>query len=412
MFYLRNQATGKYVSALIKLRDGQYAIYYRDDISQLDARWATRRGAEAALDRLYASGTLTQSGVLAVIEDNNGNHEKEGTMASELMNSSVELRRIETRIQQHKSSIVTTFFQIGDALNEAKDRQLVPHGQWEAWVETQTDMSLRSAQRLMQVAREVPPEQRTGSIGQLGLKNIVTLMALPEGQREAMADRAVEEGLSSRQLEEAVRKAREEGKAEAAADVAAELKQLQEDYTAASRGRFEAETARDRLQRQYTKMTVDYHRLADDHKAASERLEELAKALEDAETYSSSGISPEAQAQIDQLKAEKAQAEMATQRAMERRQLAEQELLKLKRSANRENMPLQEQYQGLTLAAFSEACRMFIGRAGVLPQMGAQMAELTPREKLEWSANVDMLAQFVEGARAALNCVKGEIIDG
>ncbi len=412
MFYLRNQATGKYVSSLIKLRDGQYAIYYRDDISQLDARWATRRGAEAALDRLYASGTLTQSGVLAVIEDNNGNHEKEGTMASELMNSSVELRRIETCIQQHKSSIVTTFFQIGDALNEAKDRQLVPHGQWEAWVETQTDMSLRSAQRLMQVAREVPPEQRTGSIGQLGLKNIVTLMALPEGQREAMADRAVEEGLSSRQLEEAVRKAREEGKAEAAADVAAELKQLQEDYTAASRGRFEAETARDRLQRQYTKMTVDYHRLADDHKAASERLEELAKALEDAETYSSSGISPEAQAQIDQLKAEKAQAEMATQRAMERRQLAEQELLKLKRSANRENMPLQEQYQGLTLAAFSEACRMFIGRAGVLPQMGAQMAELTPREKLEWSANVDMLAQFVEGARAALNCVKGEIIDG
>lgn len=333
-------------------------------------------------------------------------------MATDLMNNNVELRRIETRIQQHKSSIVTTFFQIGDALNEAKDRQLVPHGQWEAWVETQTDMSLRSAQRLMQVAREVPPEQRTGSIGQLGLKNIVTLMALPEGQREAMADRAVEEGLSSRQLEEAVRKAREEGKAEAASDVAAELKQLQEDYTAASRGRFEAETARDRLQRQYTKMTVDYHRLADDHKAASERLEELAKALEDAETYSSSGISPEAQAQIDQLKAEKAQAEMATQRAMERRQLAEQELLKLKRSANRENMPLQEQYQGLTLAAFSEACRMFIGRAGVLPQMGAQMAELPPREKLEWSANVDMLAQFVEGARAALNCVKGEIIDG
>lgn len=328
------------------------------------------------------------------------------------VSTEVELRRIETRIQQHKSSIVTTFFQIGDALNEAKERQLVPHGQWEAWVETQTDMSLRSAQRLMQVAREVPPEKRTGSIGQLGLKNIVTLMALPEPEREAMADRAVEEGLSSKQLEEAVRKAREEGKAEAAAAVASELKQLQEDYNAASRERFEAETARDRLQRQYTKMTVDYHRLADEHKAASDRLSELAQALEDAETFSPNGISPEAQAQIDQLKDEKNQAETAMLRAMERRQQAEQELLKLKRSANRESLPLQEQYQGLTLSAFSEACRMFIGRAGVLPQMGAQMAELTPREKLEWSANVDMLAQFVEGARAALNCVKGEIIDG
>lgn len=328
------------------------------------------------------------------------------------VSTEVELRRIETRIQQHKSSIVTTFFQIGDALNEAKERQLVPHGQWEVWVETQTDMSLRSAQRLMQVAREVPPEQRTGSIGQLGLKNIVTLMALPEGQREAMADRVVEEGLSSKQLEEAVRKAREEGRAAGAADAAAELKQLQEDYEAASLKRYEAESANDRLQRQYTKVMGDYHKLAVDHKAASDRLAELAQTLEDAETFSPNGISPEAQAQIDQLKAEKDQAETAMLRAMERRQQAEQELLKLKRSANRESGPVQEQYQGLTLAAFSEACRMFIGRAGVLPQMGAQMAELTPREKLEWSANVDMLAQFVEGARAALNCVKGEIIDG
>ena len=39
---------------------------------------------------------------------------------------------------------------------EAKERELVPHGQWEAWVRQHTGMSERTAQRLMATAREVP----------------------------------------------------------------------------------------------------------------------------------------------------------------------------------------------------------------------------------------------------------------
>lgn len=323
-----------------------------------------------------------------------------------------DLRRIEERIQIHKQNIVSSYFQIGDELNEAKERGLVPHGQWEQWVTEQTETSLRGAQRLMQVAKEIPPEMRLGSMGQLGLKSTVALLALPEGEREAMADRAVSEGMSSREVEAAVRQAREEAKAEAAAEVAGEMKQLQEDYEAASRGRFEAETARDKIQRKYTKIMGDYHQLAADHKAASARAAELAQELENAQTYAASEISPEVQKQLDQLQAEKNQAEAAMVRAMERRKQAEQELLQVKRAANRENVQLRDEYQGLTLAAFGEACRLFIGKVGVLPQLGAQLAELSPREKLDWNANLDMIANFVEGARKALSCVKGEVIDG
>lgn len=332
-------------------------------------------------------------------------------MAKTELSTSADLRRIEERIQIHKKNIINSYFQIGDELNEAKERGLVPHGQWEQWVTEQAEMSVRGAQRLMQVAKEIPPEKRLGSMGQLGLKSTVALLALPESEREAMADRAVCEGMSSREVEIAVRKAREEGKAEAAAEAAEQLKMLHEDFTNASRAKYEAETARNKLHEKYSKMMGDYHQLEAEHEAASERATELAKALERAQTLSANEITPGAQAEIDRLRTEKAQAEAAMLRAMERRQQAEQELLKAKRAANRESVPLRDEYQELTLAAFGEACRLFIGKVGVLPQLGAQMAALSPREKLDWNANLDMIANFVEGARKALSCMKGEIID-
>ena len=71
MYHLQSQVTGKYVKALIKLKDGRYAIYYTDEIKEAMERWVTLRGAEAALNRLYKSGTLEKPGVLAVVAEVN-----------------------------------------------------------------------------------------------------------------------------------------------------------------------------------------------------------------------------------------------------------------------------------------------------------------------------------------------------
>lgn len=68
MYHLQNQVTGEYVKALVKLRDGKYAVYYAPDIKQAMARWATLRGAEAAMARLYNSGTVPV-GMLAVVAE-------------------------------------------------------------------------------------------------------------------------------------------------------------------------------------------------------------------------------------------------------------------------------------------------------------------------------------------------------
>lgn len=66
MYHLQNQVTGEYVKALVKLRDGKYAVYYTPDIKQAMERWATLRGAEAAMARLYNSGTVPV-GMLVVV---------------------------------------------------------------------------------------------------------------------------------------------------------------------------------------------------------------------------------------------------------------------------------------------------------------------------------------------------------
>lgn len=68
MYHLQNQVTGEYVKALVKLRDGKYAIYYTPDIKHDMARWATLRGAKAAMARLYNSGSVPV-GMLTVVAE-------------------------------------------------------------------------------------------------------------------------------------------------------------------------------------------------------------------------------------------------------------------------------------------------------------------------------------------------------
>ena len=59
------------------------------------------------------------------------------------------LMDIEVRIQMHFREATMNLVDVGRCLCEAKDRGLVPHGQWESWVEYQTGMKIQKAQRLM-----------------------------------------------------------------------------------------------------------------------------------------------------------------------------------------------------------------------------------------------------------------------
>lgn len=117
------------------------------------------------------------------------------------------LAEYEARIHLYKEQIGTGYIGIGKTLIEAKEAKVVPHGQWEAWVTKTTGLTPRQAQRCMQAATEI----REGSaMAKLEMSKALLLLGsgLEEDEREAIAERASEEGATVKALREEIQQAR------------------------------------------------------------------------------------------------------------------------------------------------------------------------------------------------------------
>ncbi len=150
---------------------------------------------------------------------------------------SVAVRRavIETNLEQCRDAAASSFIQIGRWLNRAKDEGVVPHGEWLAWVAEHAGMNERSAQRCMQIAREVPE----GSLLEgMNMTKVRALLTLPQAEREDAAREMGAQEASSGEVERRVRALREER------DEA--LRLVGEQKKAAQRARQEADRAQDR----------------------------------------------------------------------------------------------------------------------------------------------------------------------
>ena len=106
--------------------------------------------------------------------------------------------------------------QIGRRLEEAK--QLVPHGEWTDYLDTQLGYKPSTAQNYMRIAREFGDGQmglsgKTASdfFGNLGYSQLLPLLGLPEDEREQLAEEHDLAGMSSREIAALV-KERDEAK--------------------------------------------------------------------------------------------------------------------------------------------------------------------------------------------------------
>ena len=150
----------------------------------------------------------------------------------------------EARIHLYKEQIGTGYIGIGRTLNEAKAAKVVPHGQWETWVTETTGLTARQAQRCMQAATEI----KDGSaLARLEMSKALLLLGsgLDEESREEIAEKAVEEGATVKDLQEQLRKAKlqivqETGAAaeirEALKSAEADREQLEDQMRAAEQG--------------------------------------------------------------------------------------------------------------------------------------------------------------------------------
>lgn len=107
--------------------------------------------------------------------------------------------------------------EVGRRLVEAKD--MLPHGEWGAWLAEKVNFKQRTAQRLITLYEEYGAEQigifgaeiKASALTNLSFTNALLLVAVPEEEREEFAAEVDAEHISSRELEQAIRE-RDEAK--------------------------------------------------------------------------------------------------------------------------------------------------------------------------------------------------------
>ncbi len=295
----------------------------------------------------------------------------------------------EARIYLYKEQIGTGYIGIGRTLAEAKERGVVPHGEWEAWVTRVTGLTVRQAQRCMQAAREI----RDGTaMARLEMSKALMLLSsgLDEEARETIAAGAADEGVTVRELRKQIDQVRKDLDW-AEKRCASETGKV----TEAKLQALEARETADALREDLEKKTAE----AADMRRQLERVDEyVAEQKRLAAEEAAGEMGKHAGEMIDQLRAELSAAE-----AREEKKARELESLR----AERQQRAMDEARGGISAQAMTgldlaAAVRAFIGSAGVLPQMGPAIRKLRPADRETIRQNVETVARWVDGARAAL----------
>ena len=255
--------------------------------------------------------------------------------------------------------------QLGRVLAEAKP--LVQHGEWENWVKTNTSMSKRAAEQYMQAYAEFGLNPQ---IAELGTTKTLKLLPLTEDERENDVS-----SMSTRQLDEAIRKQKQEALKEARQEVQGEL---EKERTARIAAEQRAKAAESRPP-EVTKELSDKLR---SHKEQMERL-----------TRENSILKQEIRERDEELEEQQADYNRA-----------QEELLNIKSQVAKgdaERVPTDQ----LTVDAFASAVRAFIGACARMPHMSATFSAMSQIDKNEYDELLRTVEAWAKDSRKALDSV-------
>lgn len=260
--------------------------------------------------------------------------------------------------------------QLGRVLAEAKP--LVPHGEWENWVKTNTSMSKRAAEQYMQAYAEFGLNPQ---IAELGTTKTLKLLPLTEDEREKLLSENDVSSMSTRQLDEAIRKQKQEALKEARQEVQGEL---EKERTARIAAKQRAKAAKSRPP-EVTKELSDKLR---SHKEQMERL-----------TRENSILKQEIRERDEELEEQQADYNRA-----------QEELLNIKSQVAKgdaERVPTDQ----LTVDAFASAVRAFIGACARMPHMSATFSAMSQIDKNEYDELLRTVEAWAKDSRKALDSV-------
>ena len=125
---------------------------------------------------------------------------------------------IQVIVRQAHRVVCSAAIEIGERLIEAK--KLVPHGEWEGYVQDRCGFKPRTAQAYMQIAAD---REKAQTFADLEFSKVLLLLAMPEGQAEALTAEHDPQSMTVRDLKRQI--AEYKDRLEKAADAGAAQQQ-------------------------------------------------------------------------------------------------------------------------------------------------------------------------------------------
>lgn len=137
---------------------------------------------------------------------------------SEIVATYRDINTITAEIRVIKQSVghllLSSYIELGRRLTEAKE--LLPHGEWGAWLRDEAEFSQSTANNMMNIFREYGADQaslfgdaKSQTLGNLTYSKAVALLQVPAEEREKFVEEHHVEELSTRELEQLIKEKKE-----------------------------------------------------------------------------------------------------------------------------------------------------------------------------------------------------------
>jgi len=308
-----------------------------------------------------------------------------------------------------RNCIDVNMWQLARVFVEAKP--LVPHGEWEKWLEVNADCSVRTAQDMIAAFKRFGGKPQLENIGR---SKAFKLLPLPEGAEEKFMQEHDVSSMSAREIEKAVKAAREEEREKAKADAEEQIRKAEDEAR---------ETVNEAWRKTNAKLEETEQQMEDLKAQLSDSrgiAEALRIAVEDAEARAQAAT----QAAIDGAKDVSAQsAKLNAEAEKMRRELQDRDemIAELQDQYNRvqtEYLNLQSTVakgdaerapaDQLTPEVLAAAVRSFIGATARMPHMRTAFAMMDDEKKEEYSILLETIETWAKGSREALETTGAE----
>lgn len=324
------------------------------------------------------------------------------------------LQDVTERVRYYARRNIADWLKLGEALTEAKG--IVPRGEWEKYLLENAGMSKRMCENCMSAFRRFGTSDP--DITRLNMSQVIALLP---GSDEEIAK--ISEGgdigqMSSREIQKAIRAAREEEQQKArenvavmAEDKAMELARQKENFDRTLKAKVDETRAEQAGQIEALKARLT---------ESQETVEHLRKAAEEAEARARDATqaaidgardvslqSNKLEAEARRLREELADKDAMIQELQEQYDSLRDEYTDVQSAAARGDAE-RTNADILSAESVGDAVRVFIGQVGRIPYMHGTFATMDDMQRDEYRANVMQVKEWAEKSLTALETVATE----